>query len=96
MIIKKTNGQHAFIYFFDLLSRTNTWKVTTHKVVCSNKYSNWIARFCDFFVRKFRYISISDREKQKQTNVQKEEEKNAIIFESSVVILKNKITGFIF
>ena len=47
------------------------------------------------FVRKFRYIPISDREKQKQTNVQKEE-KNAIIFESSVVILKNKITGFIF
>ena len=39
------------------------------------------------FVRKFRYISISDREKQKQTNVKK---KRQYFFESSVLTLTEK------
>ena len=39
------------------------------------------------FVRKFRYISISDREKQKQTNVKN---KRQYLFESSVLTLTEK------
>ena len=86
MIIKKTNGQHAFIYFFDLLSRTNTWKVTTHRLFAPINIQIGLQGFVNSF-NKFRYISISDREKQKQTNVKN---KRQYLFESSVLTLTEK------